>query len=84
MPEVVIEFPNRETAETFVSWMSEQGEQDIEVWLECRNEENKCIPARLSWVYGFPAWNKAGIGTGDLLRIRAQRIPEQAKAGGEG
>lgn len=71
---VRIEFPNEKTANTFVEWMSEQGDQGFEdPWLAYRNMEDRSIPSELDWVYGFPEWNKQCVGTGDLLLIRAER-----------
>ena len=32
--EITIKFPNAEAARVFMSWMSEQGEQDMDYWFE--------------------------------------------------
>lgn len=42
-------FKNKAQAETFVHWYEGQGEQDITVWLECRDDiDVKYINTKLS------------------------------------
>lgn len=36
-------FKNKEEAIEFMSWYSNQGEQDIEFWMECRKHEGKDV-----------------------------------------
>lgn len=38
---LVIEFSNEEAREHFAVWLSEQGEQDYWIWMECRETEEE-------------------------------------------
>jgi hypothetical protein len=41
-------FKNEETAQTFMDWYCEQGEQDICTWLDCRIVEGMDVPEYLN------------------------------------
>ena len=44
MYKVTIEgFKNKDEAEQFIHWYEGQGEQDIDIWLECRRDEGMDI-----------------------------------------
>lgn len=40
-------FKNREEAIEFMAWYSGQGEQDIEFWMECRQQEGKDVRSHI-------------------------------------
>lgn len=39
-------FKTKDAAEEFMNWYSGQGEQDIDVWMECRSEEGRDVQQR--------------------------------------
>lgn len=55
--EVVIKgFQTKEQAKEFVSWYSGQGEQDIQIWLECRKEEGIIDVSSMDTIPPYNNW----------------------------
>lgn len=48
MKVIIDGFKNEETAQTFIDWYCEQGEQTIGIWLDCRRDEGIDVPRSLN------------------------------------
>jgi hypothetical protein len=49
-------FKTKAEAETFASWYDNQGEQDISIWLECRQSEGIIEVSSMSVVKPYNKW----------------------------